>query len=139
MRRRRDLLERERPRLEIVPMIDIMMFLLVFFVMIVLRMIPDNGVTIALPAASTANQLKPTQIVVSVDKAGDIIVKHNTLTAKALTTYLSGAAAGKKKVDVIIEGDKAIKYDRLMQVMNAVRKAGISNIGLATKSGGGGS
>ena len=45
MRKRRDMLERERPRLEIVPMIDIMMFLLVFFVMIVLRMIPDSGVS----------------------------------------------------------------------------------------------
>jgi biopolymer transport protein ExbD len=44
MRKRRDMMERERPRLEIVPMIDIMMFLLVFFFMIVLRMIPDSGV-----------------------------------------------------------------------------------------------
>ena len=51
MRRRRDMLERGRPRLEIVPMIDIMMFLLVFFVMIVLRMIPNSGVTLSLPGA----------------------------------------------------------------------------------------
>jgi len=55
MRKRRDLLERERPRLEIIPMIDIMMFLLVFFVMIVLKMIPDSGVTLSLPGASTAS------------------------------------------------------------------------------------
>uniref|UniRef100_UPI00191BAA72 ExbD/TolR family protein n=1 Tax=Acidocella sp. C78 TaxID=1671486 RepID=UPI00191BAA72 len=67
MRRRRDLLERERPRLEIVPMIDIMMFLLVFFVMIVLKMIPDSGVALKLPGAQTAKELKPAQVVVMID------------------------------------------------------------------------
>ena len=64
-RRRHDPLEREKPRLEIVPMIDIMMFLLVFFVMIVLRMIPDSGVTLHLPGASTAQPLPHTQVGVS--------------------------------------------------------------------------
>ena len=137
MRRRRSLLDRPRPRLQIVPMIDIMMFLLIFFVMIALRMIPDNGVSVVLPAASTAQHLKPTRIVVSVDKAGDILVRHKTMSVQALTSYVAGKAAGRTKVDVIIEGDKTIRYDRLMQVMNAVRKAGVSNIGLATKSGGG--
>ena len=134
MRRHRSLLERDKPRLEIVPMIDIMMFLLVFFVMIVLRMIPSSGVTLTLPSASTAADLKPTQVVVMIGKNDDIHVKNQLVTEQGLQSYLEQLVSAKKPVDVIIAGDKAIKYETLMGVMNTVRKAGVTNVGLATKS-----
>jgi biopolymer transport protein ExbD len=133
MRRKSNLMERERPRLEIVPMIDIMMFLLVFFVMIVLKMIPDSGVKLQLPGASTANQLKPTQIVVMIDPQGGLHVKNQDITRDGLQTYLTGLYDTNKNTDVIIAGDKSVKYERIMQVMDAVRKSGITDVGLATK------
>ncbi len=85
MRRRHPPQERGRPRLEIVPMIDIMMFLLVFFVMIVLKMIPDSGVKLQLPGASTANELKPTQIVIMIDPNGGLHIKNQSITRAGLT------------------------------------------------------
>jgi biopolymer transport protein ExbD len=132
MRRRRDMLERERPRLEIVPMIDIMMFLLVFFVMIVLRMIPDSGVTLALPGASTAQPLPHTQVVIIMDKTGALHVKDQVMTPDALETYLQGVKAT-NDTDVIVAGDKGTTLQQLMSVMDLTRKAGITNIGIATK------
>jgi len=128
MRKRRDLLEREKPRLEIVPMIDIMMFLLVFFVMIMLHMIPDSGVTLSLPGATTAQQLPHTQVVIVIDQAGNTHVLNQTMTPDMLTAYLQSL----KNADVIIAGDKGTKLQQLMSVMDIVRKAGISNIGIAT-------
>jgi biopolymer transport protein ExbD len=128
MRKRRDLLEREKPRLEIVPMIDIMMFLLVFFVMIVLHMIPDSGVTLSLPGATTAQQLPHTQVVIVIDQAGNTHVQNQTMTPDMLAAYLQNL----KNADVIIAGDKGTKLQQLMSVMDIVRKAGISNIGIAT-------
>ncbi len=133
MRQRRNLLERERPRLEIVPMIDIMMFLLVFFVMIVLRMIPDSGVTLSLPGASTAQQLPHTQVVIILDQQGLIHVKDQVMTPDALETYLQGVKAS-NDTDVIVAGDKGTKLQQLMNVMDLTRKAGITNIGIATKN-----
>ncbi|MDD2876639.1 MAG: biopolymer transporter ExbD [Acidiphilium sp.] len=133
MRRKHTPPERGRPRLEIVPMIDIMMFLLVFFVMIVLKMIPDSGVKLQLPGASTANELKPTQIVIMIDPNGGLHVKNQSITRAGLQTYLTGLYDTKKKIDVIVAGDKNVKYERIMQVMNAVRKSGITDVGLATK------
>jgi biopolymer transport protein ExbD len=133
MRRRRDMLERERPRLEIVPMIDIMMFLLVFFVMIVLRMIPDSGVTLSLPGASTAQQLPHTQVVIIIDQQGNLHVKDQVMTPDALETYLQGVKAT-NDTDVIVAGDKGTKLQQLMDVMDLTRKAGITNIGIATKN-----
>lgn len=137
MRRRRDLLERERPRLEIVPMIDIMMFLLVFFVMIVLKMIPDSGVALKLPGAQTAKELKPAQVVVMIDATGALHVKNQVVTLAGLRSYLGEMLAAKQNVDVVIAGDKDIRYQRLMQVMDTVRKTGIVNVGLATSRAGG--
>ena len=132
MRRRHNMMERERPRLEIVPMIDIMMFLLVFFVMIVLRMIPDSGVTLSLPGASTAQQLPHTQVVIMIDEGGQMHVKDQIMTADALETYLQGVKAT-NDTDVIVAGDKGTKLQQLMDVMDLTRKAGITNIGIATK------
>ncbi len=126
------MLERERPRLEIVPMIDIMMFLLVFFVMIVLRMIPDSGVTLALPGASTAQPLPHTQVVIIMDKTGALHVKDQVMTPDALETYLQGVKAT-NDTDVIVAGDKGTTLQQLMSVMDLTRKAGITNIGIATK------
>ncbi len=133
MRRRRDLLGRERPRLEIIPMIDIMMFLLVFFVMIVLRMIPDSGVTLALPGASTAQQLPHTQVVIIIDPQGGLHVKDQVVTPDALETYLQEEKAT-NTTNVIVAGDKGTKLQQLMDVMDLVRKAGITDIGIATKN-----
>ncbi len=133
MRRRRDLLERGRPRLEIVPMIDIMMFLLVFFVMIVLRMIPNSGVTLSLPGAATAQALPHTEVVIVIDAQGGIHVKDHLLTPDALETYLKTVKAT-NNTDVIVAGDKGTPLQQLMAVMDLTRKAGITNIGIATKN-----
>ena len=132
MRKRRDMLDRERPRLEIIPMIDIMMFLLVFFVMIVLRMIPDSGVTLSLPGASTAQQLPHTQIVIIIDAQGQLHIKDQTVTPDSLATYLQEVKTT-HDTDVIVAGDKGTKLQQLMSVMDLVRKAGITDIGIATK------
>jgi biopolymer transport protein ExbD len=133
MRRRRNLLERERPRLEIVPMIDIMMFLLVFFVMIVLRMIPDSGVTLSLPGAATAQRLPHTQVVIIIDRQGNLHVQDKVMSPDALESYLQGVKAG-HETDVIIAGDKGTSLQELMNVMDATRKAGITNVGIATNN-----
>jgi biopolymer transport protein ExbD len=131
MRRRRNLLEREKPRLEIVPMIDIMMFLLVFFVMIVLHMIPDSGVALSLPGAATAQKLPHTQLVIAIDQAGDIHVQGQLMSPRALAGYLQNIKAS-TDTDVVIAGDKAVRLQQLMQVMDLARQAGVTNIGIAT-------
>jgi len=132
MRRRRNPLEGERPRLEIIPMIDIMMFLLVFFVMYVLQMIPDSGVTLSLPGASTAQQLPHTQVVVVIDAQGQLHVKDQVVTPDSLQTYLQQEKAT-NDTQVIVAGDKGTNLQQLMSVMDVARKAGITDIGIATK------
>ena len=124
--------ERPRPRIEVVPMIDIMMFLLVFFIMLVLRMIPDAGVSLTLPTATTTQQLPNTQVVIVIDKGGDIHVQDKVYSTDELTQYLDQQKAN-AKLDVIVAGDKGTTMQQLMTVMDVVRKDGITDLGIATK------
>ncbi len=132
MARKRSLLEEPHARLEIVPMIDIMMFLLVFFVMIALRMIPDAGVTMQLPGAATASQMPATQVVIAIDKDDVIHIQDQTYSLDALQAYLAGVKQT-KVTNVVIAADKSINFQQVMDVMDTVRKTGITDVGLATK------
>ncbi len=133
MKRRRDLLHRDRPRLEVVPMIDIMMFLLVFFVMVVLKMIPDSGIRLKLPDATAARQLAPTKVVIIIDRQGDLFVSDTEVTNSGLAKYLTRLIEAGRKVNVIVAADRSVRYEKVMQVMNMLRKSGIVDVGLATR------
>ena len=131
-RLRRSVLEEQHARLEIVPMIDIMMFLLVFFVMIALRMIPDAGVTMQLPGAATATQMPATQVVIAIDASDVIHIQDQTFNLDALQAYLAGVKQN-HVTNVVIAADKSINFQQVMDVMDTVRKTGITDVGLATK------
>ncbi len=132
MARRHSVLEESHARLEIVPMIDIMMFLLVFFVMIALRMIPDAGVQMQLPGASTAQQMPSTQVVIAIDAQDQIHVQDQVYSIDALQSFLQGVKK-QANANVVIAADKSINFQQVMDVMDAVRRTGITDVGLATK------
>ncbi len=132
MARKRSLLEEPHARLEIVPMIDIMMFLLVFFVMIALKMIPDAGVTMQLPGAATATQMPATQVVIAIDASNVIHIQEATYSLDSLQAYLAGVKQN-HVTNVVIAADKSINFQQVMDVMDTVRKTGITDVGLATK------
>ena len=76
--------ETTRARVEVIPMIDIMMFLLVFFVIITLRMIAGTGVAMELPGSATTQQLKTSTITVGVTKAGETVIDGKAVTIDEL-------------------------------------------------------
>jgi biopolymer transport protein ExbD len=123
----------EKPRIEIIPMIDVMMFLLVFFVLIMLEMIQSSGITLELPQSSSAQALETIKITIGVDKGGAMYIDGQPTSEDELTAKLKDAL-NSKKVDVVISGDKGTAYQNIVKVMDLVRQAGISAIGLATES-----
>ena len=66
--------EQKKGRVDIIPMIDIMLFLLVFFIMITLQMIPDKGLNLQLPTASRAQQLPHPHYTINIDKDGSLTI-----------------------------------------------------------------
>ena len=132
MRRRRDLLGRERPRLEIIPMIDIMLFLLVFFAMLTLRMIPTTGHVTKLPTSSTAATIPPPKMLVEISQDGSLLVENQVLTTTQLTDLLR--QRGSAKTAVTIAGNDTASLQQVMSVIDAIKAGGATEIALATRN-----
>ncbi len=128
--------EVKKARIEIIPMIDIMFFLLVFFIMVTLRMIPADGIASRLPTSSTAKSLPRPQVTIVVDRQGSIHVGALELSAKQLTRMLENKP-DPSRLQVVLAGDRHTSLQLLMQVMDACRKAGVTRIGLAAQQAGG--
>lgn len=123
-------LQRRKARIEIVPMIDIMFFLLVFFIMFTLDMIPATGIDSRLPASATADRLESPQVVISLDAAGLIQVDRQSLTLEQLSAMLRERG---EDVRVIIAGAESAAVGDLVAVMDTCRLAGVARIGIATQ------
>jgi len=125
--------EAAKPRVEVIPMIDIMMFLLVFFVVISLRMIAGTGVPMEIPSSKTTQSIKSSTVTVGIAKSGETVIDGKPVTQEELKTRLV-ALKKQKPVDVVLAGDKDVPLQSLLQVMDAIRGAGISSVGIAAKA-----
>jgi biopolymer transport protein ExbD len=129
-RRRGGYFDANRPRVEVIPMIDIMMFLLVFFVVISLNMIAGAGVQMEIPGSKTTQQLKASTITVGVTKDGKVVVAGKPLNPDQLKARLN-ALKKDGPVDVVLAGDKEVPLQMLLGVMDTIRGSGISSVGIA--------
>lgn len=124
--------EARKARIEIIPMIDIMFFLLVFFIMITLHMIPNAGVRTQLPSSASAASLPPPAVTVALERDGTVSVDHAALTPSQLTALLA-ARPDPAHLAVTIAGAKDAQLQKLLAVMDACRAAGVSHIALAAQ------
>jgi biopolymer transport protein ExbD len=125
--------EARKGRIEIIPMIDIMLFLLVFFIMITLRMIPASGISTRLPTSSSAQVLPKTPLVVELQSDGSLHFRDKTISLGQLEQQL--AQNDPAHTQVILAGAKTVTLQQLVAVMDACRHAGISQMGIATRAG----
>lgn len=125
-------LQSDEPHIEIIPMIDIMMFLLIFFMVTMLKMIDVSGLKINVPQASSAAALPSKSLTVAVDKAGAMFVEGHAIDRDALLGLLRERAQS-AKLDVLVAGDKDTSLENLLHVMDVARAAGVEDIGIAAK------
>lgn len=124
--------EARKARVEIIPMIDVMLFLLVFFIIVTLQMIPDAGIPMKLPNSTQTVHLKHPKFTVNILNDGTIKVKGNALTPTQLTAMFQGDG-NPAKTEVTIAASKAVAFQHFVTVMDAARKAGVTDIGIAAQ------
>ena len=124
---------KERPRVEVIPMIDIMMFLLVFFVILTLRMIEGSGVSMDIPGSKSAETITNSTLTIGVDKNGVIIVDGKEIDSEELNLKLL-AIKREGDIKIVVAGDKDTSLQHLIKVMDSVRGAGITTVGIATRA-----
>jgi len=125
---------RRRVHIEIIPMIDVMMFLLVFFVMISLNVIPVTGLKTHLPQASQAESMEMVKhLVITLAEDGHLEIEGQAYAMAELPAAIQAQAAAHPKLDVIINGDRNARIDALVQIMDRVRAEGIRQVAIAAK------
>ena len=122
-------------RIELIPMIDVMMFLLVFFVLISLNVIPAKGVKTELPASSQRETIKPARhLVVVIARSGQISMGNQQYSLPQLAQQLTTERKTGDHVDMVVSGDKGVDMQALIDVMDAARAAGITDVSIASKA-----
>jgi len=123
--------ETRKARIEIIPMIDIMLFLLVFFAMMTLRMIPTSGQVSKLPTSSTASAIPPPKLMVEIRADGQLWVEGHEAGPAEITALVK--ARNPANLAVTLAGSDDASMQHLMKAVDAVRLGGATQIGLAAK------
>jgi biopolymer transport protein ExbD len=123
--------ETRKARNEIIPMIDIMLFLLVFFAMMTLRMIPTSGQVSKLPTSTTASAIPPPKLMVEIRFNGQLLVEGREVEPAEITALVK--ARDPANLAVTIAGSDDATMQHLMKAVDAVRLGGATQIGLAAK------
>ena len=116
-------------------MIDVMMFLLIFFVLISLNVIPAFGLKTALPESKTAlrtvNEQPP--IVVSLEADGGVAVDGQRVSSEQLGAVATTAHKKDPKKRFVVSADQEVQWRSVVAVMDALRGEGIESVTFATK------
>jgi biopolymer transport protein ExbD len=125
---------RRRPprkaRIEIVPMIDTVFFLLVFFMMASLSMTVHGGIPVNLPKAAKAEAARA-PVSISISREDVIYLEREAIEPAQLTARLQERVRTEPEVSVVIEADTDARHGRVVDVMDAARLAGISKMAIA--------
>lgn len=125
-------LPHKKARIEIIPLIDIMFFLLASFMMVSLTMIRMQSIKMDLPTATQAQRdFKPDIVNVAVDKIGQIYIEKTQYTPTELYAYLTNKLNVNTNIPVYISGDKDATHGMVINVLDLVRKAGIQRVSFA--------
>ena len=122
----------KKARIEIIPLIDIMFFLLASFMMASLTMIRMQSIKMDLPTATMATRdFKPDIVNIAVDKAGEVYIEKKAVTTAELQNVLSNKYRLNTNVPVYISGDKDATHGSVIRVLDIVRREGIQKVSFA--------
>ena len=114
------------------PLVDVMLVLLIIFIITVPVM--KHAVNIDLPRASSEpEQTKPQNILFTVAADGSYFWNEQKIDDAELKSRLAAEASKDPQPELHIRGDKAVRYERVAQVMSAAREAGVHKIGFVTE------
>ncbi|MCM3563889.1 MAG: ExbD/TolR family protein [Hydrogenophaga sp.] len=118
--------------INMIPFIDVMLVLLIIFIITV--PVIQHAVNVELPQASNQKVLdKPENIRLAVDAEGQYFWNDQRVVDEELAGLLGAAAAQQPQPELHIRGDKAVRYERVAQVMAAAQRAGLQKIGFITE------
>jgi len=121
---------KRKPRIEMIPLIDLMFLILVSFVYGVFFMSVHRGVPVALPLSSTAKIEKQLTLTLSIQAGGTVFLDKEPITLESLAETLKLKAMENKETGVLLFADRDLPYQKLYTVLDLIRMAGLSQVSL---------
>lgn len=127
--------EIEEPILNLTPMIDIVLLLIIFFMVGTKFTDAERQFDIKLPTVSDAMPLSdlPDEIVISVKQAGEIYLGEKLITLEKLEQELTVVQSRYADQSVVIRGDAQGAYQNVMDILAACHRVGLTNLSLANR------
>ena len=124
----------ERITFQIAPLVDILLFLLVFFIMTWNFSQTEAELDVKVPSASQAkeNRRPAGEVIVNVKRDGTIVMNRRTMTPQLLQETLSKIARLYPDQAVVLRGDENVDYRHVVDVLDICRSANIWNVAFAT-------
>lgn len=120
--------------INVTPMLDLAYVLLVIFIIMTTASV--QGVKVNLPkSAMTASLAKPQLKAVTISENGDMFLDAYPVTVEQLEERLLQLKSGNPSQSIVVKGDARAQYDKVMQVMEVLKKVDITEIGLVTSRG----
>jgi len=119
--------------IDMTPMVDIMMLLVIFFMMSTTFLVTYPGLTVNLPKATQAQEQNADHILIVVGKEGQIAIADQMVSLEEMTAFLRAQAA--RQPLVYIQADKDVSHGRVVEVMDVIRRSGISRTSIAIEPG----
>ena len=122
--------EAKKARIELIPMIDTMFFLLIFFIFVTLAMVHQKGLNVNLPKSSQGSSVKLHNFTVTLKKSGTVYLNKEKTTLDNLPALLKQRIPNKKDL-IIINGDKKIYLKRIVKTIDIIKKDGFLRVSIA--------
>ena len=122
--------EEEESSLDLTPMLDVVFIMLIFFI-VTASFVKESGIDVNRPDAETAQKKERANILVAIDERNQIWIEKRQIDPRAVRANIERLHAENPQGSVVIQADKNSKNERLVQVMDAARQAGVYNVSIA--------
>lgn len=130
---RRDFHITDKPVIMIIPMIDIMLFLLVFFMISTLYMVQLNSLSVNLPAAAASQrETQPVLVSITVLDSGSVLYDMDSFPEENVGARIAKTLSDNPDAVFVIRGDRRASYEAVVSVLYELKKSGARHVSIAT-------
>ncbi|MBI5587478.1 MAG: biopolymer transporter ExbD [Deltaproteobacteria bacterium] len=124
---------RKKARIEIIPMIDTIFFLLVFFMIATLSMTVMRGIPVNIPKSAAARENIKDNVTVTLSKDGEIYYDKTKAGLPELRGLLARDSSANPDLLAVLNADEDVPHGRVVSVIDEIKLAGISRFAIATR------
>ncbi|ADO77167.1 ExbD/TolR family protein [Halanaerobium praevalens] len=122
---------KKKSSINIIPMIDVIFFLLVFFMLFTTFRTTPEGIEMQLPKAVTATEQKSENFIINIDSDGNYYYEDQALGLKQIISEAKIVNKEKSNLTIVISADKNTRYENVVSLMDGMRNVGITRLALA--------